>query len=199
MRGALFFIGILAIGLSGCIRKPNYPDVPVISFQSAQFTPNTDITSSALDSLLVTVHFTDGNGDLGLTSDDRNTQLYAKYGLDPDSTTFNLRYYNYFLTLFAENAFGKFDSTPTRYTNSGHIDEISRYGAFFPTDDMNRGQPLEGTIAYQVKDYLVYINKDTPQHNKGRIIKGKRWYVEVRIQDRSGNISNKVQSPIYTY
>lgn len=195
------FILICGLGclFAACLRKPNYPDMPVITLRSVVFGPNITPGSGALDSMLVTVHFTDGNGDLGLSQQDRQASPFSKYLPRTDSSKFNLRYYNFLLTIFAENAQGRFDTIPDRRTRTGFTDEKSRYGAFAPTDDMLKGQPIEGTIKYKVSDKLAFFNGGTPTQNRGLIVKGRRWYVTLSILDRGGNVSNKVQSATFIY
>lgn len=52
--------------LNACYEIPSFPDTPAIGFEKVEFY---DI-SSGPDSLLITISFTDGNGDLGLSSDE---------------------------------------------------------------------------------------------------------------------------------
>jgi hypothetical protein len=178
------------------LRKPDYPDAPVITLKSVVLGTS---STGALDSLMVTIRFTDGNGDLGLTQTDRQDPPFSKYLPKSDSSKFNLRYYNFYLTLFAENNLGRFDTISNRLTRSGFIDEVAQYGAFAPTEDMNQGQPIEGTILYTFKDILMALPGATPTQNKGRLFKGKRYYIKIRIIDRAGNSSNAIESPMYTY
>jgi len=190
MRVVIILLGISFL-LGGCGDKNKFPNVPVIGLQSWQAVRSPP-SSGKLDSLVVTIRFTDGNGDLGLTEEDRNEDAFTKYP-SADSSTFNLRYYNYFLTLFAENTFGRFDSIPDRKTASGKVDEISYNGRFDPTPDMNKGQPLEGTIRYVTPGFLFAFGND-PVANRGRIVLNKRYFIKVWIVDRSGNFSNIVVS-----
>ncbi|MCC7507397.1 MAG: hypothetical protein IT259_18975 [Saprospiraceae bacterium] len=55
------FAGVLQF----CVKPPDYPDEPVITFKS--LTKNTQFQSAIddTDTLLVTLEFTDGDGDLG--------------------------------------------------------------------------------------------------------------------------------------
>lgn len=54
-------ICILGLFYSSCVKKANYPDVPVISYNS--FTRY--CSGSITDSALLRINFTDGNGDIG--------------------------------------------------------------------------------------------------------------------------------------
>ena len=62
---SIFFISLAA---SGCYTEPNFPDVPQITFKSFSKYPLTagvGVGQSKRDSLVITIGFTDGNGDLG--------------------------------------------------------------------------------------------------------------------------------------
>lgn len=71
MRYCLLFLSLLA--LTACYDEPKFPEAPEISFQGVRF-----FDGSVSDSLLITVDFQDGNGDLGLSSFqiDRPYQIY---------------------------------------------------------------------------------------------------------------------------
>ena len=65
------FIIICLLGLlySSCAKKENYPDVPAITFNSfAAY----DYTKYTNDSDILTLNFTDGNGDIGYPSSETN-------------------------------------------------------------------------------------------------------------------------------
>lgn len=55
----LLIIGII---LSGCIERPNFPVVPQITYNDIYF------VDAATDSLVISLDFEDGDGDLGLSS-----------------------------------------------------------------------------------------------------------------------------------
>lgn len=215
------YLGILLafVLLTACGKKNQYPNTPQIELRSVTLFPS---TSESLDSMAVDIRFTDGDGNLGTTAEERALPPFNKFPVPADTTYdklkvylanndlsyFNLRYYNFFLTLFAENASGRFDTlagTPaykknrTKTDSVRYQDELSRYGSFQPTPDMNKGDPLEGYIRYVFSDFLIALPGQPPANNRGRIFAGKRYYVTLRIMDRDGNLSNKVTSPIYTY
>lgn len=60
------FIGIIGMLISSCVKKENYPDYPVISFNS--FIPFG--TSCIPDSAYLRLNFTDGNGQIGYPQQD---------------------------------------------------------------------------------------------------------------------------------
>lgn len=64
MRGLAGFILAASIVFSGCLRPPEYPLEPVIEFrQLSRDWMSQDQFNT--DSLLITIHFTDGDGDIG--------------------------------------------------------------------------------------------------------------------------------------
>ena len=72
-------LGILCLLLLGftlfqfCVKPPDYPDEPVIEFQSiSKNTLRQSALPGPLDSVLVTLTFTDGDGDLGSEGNDFN-------------------------------------------------------------------------------------------------------------------------------
>lgn len=200
------FLGICGIAflLLGCSKANPYPDEPRIRLEGFKLIPYVDGGALTNDSLWVKLYFSDGNGDLGLTAEERQAAPYAKYPPgDTVSAKFNYRYYNYLLTIFAENTLGRFDSIRDRTgtTKAGvvFIDEVSRYGAFQPTLDMQKGDPIEGYIEYGVTDRLIGDPNATPVSNRGLILKGRKYFLRVKIVDRGGNVSNLVTSDTLTY
>ena len=73
MRNAKIRVVILTVfslyllGLISCQEKVEYPIVPYIEFQDFSFLMNAD---SVVERGLITIYFTDGDGDIGLTDED---------------------------------------------------------------------------------------------------------------------------------
>jgi hypothetical protein len=74
-KGLLFFVLIVCLG--SCFNPPEFPIVPEIEFSKIEF------VDSDVDSLILTLKFRDGDGDLGL---DNTTETYLS---DP----FNITYF----------------------------------------------------------------------------------------------------------
>ncbi|HEY9007821.1 hypothetical protein [Ohtaekwangia sp.] len=64
-KGLLLF-GVLILGVSACFSPPEYPNQPNINLAGLDFYAEQD----ALDSLVLSIDFRDGDGDLGLASDE---------------------------------------------------------------------------------------------------------------------------------
>ncbi len=80
----LFVIGI-AVALSSCFNEPNYSNVPAIEFKGVfpyHLAAGTGVGKAKRDSVVITIGFKDGNGDLGnpypLSKGD--STLYASNG-----------------------------------------------------------------------------------------------------------------------
>lgn len=58
--------GVLVVVVSSCFDPPEYPNQPSIDFEGLEFYAEAD----AIDSLVLSINFKDGDGDLGLSSDD---------------------------------------------------------------------------------------------------------------------------------
>ena len=200
---------LLALGLlGGCGKRHQFPDTPHIDYTSARLIPG---VNGALDSIILTVGFQDGNGDLGLLNEERQGPPYKKY-LTTNKQDFNLRYYNYFPTIFIENAKGGYDTLAPKYTAdttyaSDHhtvisisqpfIDEYSYYSAFQPTLDMNQGQAIEGTISFSTPGF--FVGAQAPPPGIIWLTPGKKWKFTLSIMDRAGHMSNKITSQEFVY
>src|SRR6478736_2722552 len=64
----LLVVVIFAISLNSCFDAPTYPTTPEIEYKSLKFVDVSD--PSSFDSLILTVKFKDGDGDLGLATDE---------------------------------------------------------------------------------------------------------------------------------
>lgn len=67
-----FILGILTL-LGGCFEAPNFPDTPRISFENIEFKEG----NSIFDSLIISIGYEDGNGDLGI-DDSFTDEKYAE-------------------------------------------------------------------------------------------------------------------------
>lgn len=75
-HSALILVTLFLVIMSGCVKGPDYPDEPIITFLSID---KDTISQSALgkDTLIVSFQFTDGDGNLG-----RNGQLADIFLID---------------------------------------------------------------------------------------------------------------------
>lgn len=71
--------------LWGCPQPPEFPSNPKITFKNVTFYNNSETDPLATDSLVVTIHFEDGNGDLGLGPNE-TTGPYVPFYLLADTS-----------------------------------------------------------------------------------------------------------------
>ncbi|MGA0557403.1 hypothetical protein ACO2Q8_12175 [Larkinella sp. VNQ87] len=125
IRKGLFFFGIAGL-LVGCLEPPDFSDTPEISSPSVNSFPAFDDFSQVpKDSVVISVRFQDGDGDLGASTEERDTAKYIGWG-------------NYELKTY-RLVNGRFEYVPLPV-----LDRL-----FFPRlkpDD--KGSPLEGTLDF---------------------------------------------------
>ncbi len=157
-----------------CLPKPNYPLVPEIGFVSLKRIP----AGAGNDSVLLTISFKDGDGDLGLGQQD--TEFPFSF-YRPDGVTPNPFYYNIFIDVYR------------RKTLDGAIDTIvfpdgATFNGRFPKiNELETPTPLRGEITY-VMSFLYGLGVN-PLFKKGDEI-----FFDVKIADRATHLSNTVQS-----
>ncbi|MBL3655620.1 hypothetical protein [Fulvivirga sediminis] len=238
INSLLLFLFIGAISIS-CFNSPDFPDTPSIEFQDVEFKRVGGFTDP--DSLVISLRFEDGNGDLGLDGSESNapfnnknyfsnkTGQFFNFGLEnaedlltyADRATidslpaysgdaicfhwdispdiyyqdgsqledtvyfqFNRRYYNIFIE-FLVNEDGEFKV----FDWQKEIDCSSTFDGRFPvlTDDVNRKNPLEGSIRYS----MTSIGFE-------KTFEKKPLKLRVYILDRAGNQSNTIETPEFT-
>ncbi len=160
---------LLALMLTGCYSEPNYSDVPEIS--QPLLSPFKNLPASAdrrtarRDSIVITVRFQDGTGDLG-----EDTQL--------DSARIRR-------TVFAKESWGNYQLKTLRLENGRYVELASGDNSklYFPRlFGKNQKGALEGTLDFsQVyfygKSYKLYPVK-----------------YQIQIRDRALNLSNIVET-----
>ena len=125
------FLFACLLALSACQSVPEYPAVPSISYGSAYFKefPQTDY-------IFLSVNFKDGDGDLGLNSED----------------------------LPALDSASRFNIFPVLYRKNGdqyeELKEISYHGTFPRLRESTVSGPIEGTLQYKLGS-LNFFNEDS--------------------------------------
>jgi hypothetical protein len=210
----IFFIFILIIG--ACSRPPELPVVPTIEFEYVEFKE-----VDGPDSLIVSIKFEDGDGDMGLTSGDI-TEPYQPYDvvLDQNGDTIRigsrpgLPEYNPIDYIILRDGDGEAIDTILVEINPNHYNYFVR---FFPKKN---GQYTEfdwrDAPYYQTFDgRFPLLNRDVDDGRlKERPLEGSLRYgmtssgwlflfrdslkISVQIQDRALNKSNIVESPDFT-
>ncbi|MFN6944813.1 MAG: hypothetical protein ACK4ND_07675 [Cytophagaceae bacterium] len=110
--------------LIGCRKAPDYPNEPIIRFEKIEkFTVFNPLSQVYSDSVVISIHFTDGDGDLGLSTEDVEDPKYKDK-------------YNYMVKIFrrVNNQFELWDPP------------ISSSGNFAPLVDKGYRGPIDGIL-----------------------------------------------------
>lgn len=126
IRQGLFFFGVAALVI-GCIEPPDFSDTPEISSPTVQSYPTfDDFSQIPKDSVVITVQFKDGDGDLGEVPEARNDTVNY-----PDWGNYELKTYRF--------VNGKFE-----YVEMPVLNRL-----FFPRlKDDDKKSPLEGKLDF---------------------------------------------------
>ncbi|MFY7827626.1 MAG: hypothetical protein ACOVQ4_10885 [Flectobacillus sp.] len=166
-----FLLGLF--GMLGCVSEPSFDIVPLIGFNSANIITKTSSdllgNTTKRDSLILTINFQDGDGDLGLTQDDYKKLIL----IQPDLRTFDVDLY-----VKKKGTFLK--STPSFPLGGNHF---QRY------KEGDKPGPIEGTIDFS-------INFDYNNFSGIPYLTGKKDTIrfDIWITDRALHKSNVVQS-----
>ena len=177
--GAVALLGLGWAGTSSCLKAPDYPVTPAITFNSVKqtFVPPAVPGALAGDTLQFSVDFQDGDGDLGLDDADTKVPPYnSQTGGHNNLATSN----NYFIQAFKKDkvkgTFAPF------YTPTGFPGEYDgRYPRLESATD-SKPAPLKGTLRYKLR---LPINRTT--YAVGDVMR-----FEISIMDRARHQSNTV-------
>ena len=163
-----FFILLLTV--SGCISEPDYPAAPVISFnqiRKVSLKAGTGVGQGARDSIIITLNFQDGDGDLGVNINDKNLSAILKA-----TPNYEMK------TLFKVKGIYKV------------IDLGDSYSKFFfqPLRTDGKSGPIEGQLDYSTGYYY-----DFDYGFKSRLKKDTVKF-QIFIRDRALNQSNTIES-----
>jgi hypothetical protein len=170
------FNSILLIGLfflTSCFSEPNYPNTPQIEFVRLQ-----NLQSKAranTDSVVITLFFKDGDGDLGLTS----TDTLPPFSDRNTDGTVNLFRHNFFADVERLNAAGEFE--PVTFA-SQNFNLNSRFPVL---NTLEKETALEGDLRYSL---TLFATSFSPIQ-KGDILRYK-----ISIADRNLNVSNVIET-----
>ena len=162
----------LIVGLSStaCYQDPNFSIVPSISFNSISSFTVADTFSGPTarrDSVVITIDFRDGDGDLGEPAPPdlgRNDPKYSSWG-------------NYELKTFRRLPDGTFKEVILAANNKLFFPELLKN-----SKKNNRRSPIEGLL-----DYAVYF-----PYSKSATINVVKF--TIRVRDRALNVSNVIES-----
>ncbi|GAB3638575.1 hypothetical protein GCM10027422_41650 [Hymenobacter arcticus] len=171
-------MGLLAGGLSSCLKAPEYPTTPSISFNRVEVrrTNFANPQQQPIDSMFITINFQDGDGDLGLTEAESKVAPYAFPSL------FNN---NYFIEpVVKDPKSGKF-FTPIDPATGKPLLMGSYNGRFDHPSTLTDGKaaPLKGTLTRTIG--FGYGDVFTA----GQVVR-----FDVSIADRALHLSNVIRT-----
>lgn len=169
IHSVLLLAGVL-LTVSACINEPNYSKTPAITYKQVQppitLPAGTGVGQGKRDSVVITIGFQDGDGDLGEDTGDTN-RIKA---------------------LFAKETWGNYELRTFQYVNGKYTELIlaANQKLFFPrlTKDGQKGS-IEGTLDFSQKFFY-----QTGQSGY-KIVPLK---FQIRIRDRALNISNTIET-----
>lgn len=181
--GLLFaFSGMVA---ASCINPPDFPDTPSIEFKSLQVQRLPSAPGlQPIDSITVTIEFKDGDGDLGLNSEEYSNPPYNRLNSD---NTINLNHWNYFFKIFVKDRNNQFVQRTT-LINGSPLDPTQYYGQFPHLEpNADKKAPLKGELYFGQTFGLGDV-----------FVPGEEVRFEITIKDRALNTSNTVTTNSFT-
>ena len=125
---SIFAFLVITASLMGCYKEPTFELKPVIGFGSLRKEIRIDaFTGSKKDSLILTISYQDGDGDLGLNEKEKAT---AEVKND----------YNYLIRLFRKRR-GVFQE---------FVPSVPYSGYFLRLRNDTKSGPIEGNISYSI-------------------------------------------------
>ncbi|GHB59468.1 hypothetical protein [Persicitalea jodogahamensis] len=167
LLGVGFFLVIgIGLTLSGCVDTPNFDNTPSIRFNSVDtLTIFDSFSQTYADSIVITVDFEDGDGDLGISPEDRS-----------DTTKLNTIYKewgNYEITVLEKQKDGTFKVRPVSVFDKLFFDILKRDG---------KPGPIKGKLDFR---------QTLPASRFAKLTTVK---FRVRIRDRAFNVSNTIET-----
>lgn len=161
----------IALLLSSCFNEPNYSDVPSIDFKGIfryTLAAGTGVGQSKRDSVVITIGFKDGKGDLGTSS-----ETYTA-----DTTRYK-----------ANGGWGNYEIKTFRLENKQYVERPLAINNFLTFPNLARNKPqgaIEGTLDFG--QIFPYGNRVYNYPTKFRI----------RIRDRALQVSNTIETDTLT-
>ena len=76
-------LALVMAGLTSCLEGSQFPDEPEIEFISAVFTDSMDLLGNQVFLGIITIGFTDGDGDIGIRQGDTTKNMFVyQVGID---------------------------------------------------------------------------------------------------------------------
>lgn len=159
MRKHIYITFVIIIGIiisfSACIEPVEYPIIPEISYKDFSMTSSIDILDNEVQRAVLTMHITDGDGDIGLNDSDTTGHF------DADSI-----YYNDLFLILYEKIDGQFVEKELIVPHNYRVPYIQPQGQVRSisadiqvTLDYTNGTFVSDTIMYEFYLYDRSLNK----------------------------------------
>jgi len=161
-----FLVTGVGLALTGCLDTPKFDDTPSIRFNSVDtLTIFDNFSKTNADSIVITVDFEDGDGDLGISPAERSdttklNTLYKEWG-------------NYEITVLERKSDGTFQVRPVSVFEKLFFDTLKRDG---------KPGPIKGKLDFRQTLPATRFAKRTTVKFR------------IRIRDRAFNVSNTVET-----
>ena len=168
-------ISIIIFLLSSCYKEPDIPVEPRIEFRDISI----GSTSSNQDTMIISIYFEDGNGDLGLDEDETNG-IYADSIIRDSRITPNKFSNNYFISILKKEQ--------DDYSVVNILDNQSFDGRFPKLNDTLEERPITGTINYTLNIFYDIFGSPLSKEDTVKF--------RISIADRNLNVSNEIETDI---
>lgn len=160
----------LIIGFYSCQKPPEFSYTPNISLLSINKEYN-ETDERKGDFVAISINFTDGDGDLGINSEE---SLFPPYTVDSNQTEY---FYNLLITMYYKS------NNQWKVVDFGNNNGLS--GQFNRLQDADLKSPIKGTISYN------FVIDNQAQFNLG-FKKNDSIKFDISIRDRALNMSNTI-------
>ncbi len=172
MRKILYVFGMLGL-VCACTGVPEFSNIPLISYNNVRVITKEEpglLNVTKKDSVVVSINFQDGDGDLGFTADE--LAVFKKIYGDSLKT--------YVIDVFVKKN-GKFLESKPKEKFGGDV--------LFHLKEGSKSGPIEGVLDYSVNfEYGLY--QGIPYMTG----KNDTLKFAVTIKDRALNVSNKIET-----
>jgi len=215
-------IFLLAIGISACFAPPEFPNEPQISFNDISFKKGA--TQFDPDSLILTINFQDGDGDLGLRSQGADTgtpyhdlwffQNYNDHTRlvtladrnTPEYDTLPPYEFPYLCTNYSISGTDTFYVQPNEFHYNIHVKYfVKKNGVYNEFDWLTAFDPICGETFNGRFPLLNDIDRSRPLEGKLKykmksagfelLFRLDTLKLDVYIIDRALNVSNTISTP----
>lgn len=216
----LSLIAVFLIAI-GCYPPPEYPDAPSISFNDVTFYDN----PTGTDSLVLSLNFRDGNGDLGLRPTENNEPYnpinyprdndgnLIERGSDPSLPDDDCSYVNQLFVIEGDSVYKDIYIEPNENHFNIEVDFLVKKGGTYEPFNFQEFYPDDCGLSFYGRFPLLQDDDDIGTGPVEGVLnyrmKSPVWNVffapddsiriQARIRDRALNVSEQILTPPFTF